>query len=140
MIGDDNRAARAAALESMRDEAMRTIPRFVRFGGLAGLALWGAVALGAAQSLPRLPKDFVFVAAEGPGPVTFSHEIHVAVQGRPDCVTCHPKLFKTLAPGRTADGRPITHADMEQKRQCGACHDGQHATGLDDCAHCHRSQ
>jgi c(7)-type cytochrome triheme protein len=70
--------------------------------------------------------------------VTFSHETHLAVQEKPGCTTCHPKLFKILEPGKPAGGGPIRHELMEQKKQCGACHNGEAATGLDQCDHCHK--
>ena len=93
-----------------------------------------------AAELPRLPKDYVFPqGADSPGKVTFSHQSHVD-QSKPDCTTCHPKLFKMLKPGSTADGTPIVHAKMEKGRQCGACHNGKDAHGFDDCTTCHRQQ
>jgi c(7)-type cytochrome triheme protein len=118
---------------------MRRTPRLVTLGGTLGLAMWLAAALVVAQSLPRLPKDFNFPqSADSPGVVTFSHETHLAVQARPDCIACHPKLFRTLESGVTRDGQPVVHARMEKKAQCGACHNGEAASGLDDCTHCHR--
>jgi c(7)-type cytochrome triheme protein len=33
---------------------------------------------------------------------------------------------------------PVTHADMEKGRYCGACHDGKKGFALDDCAACHQ--
>lgn len=77
--------------------------------------------------------------ADSPGKVVFSHQTHVD-QSKPDCTTCHPKLFKMLKPGSTADGTPIVHAKMEKGRQCGACHNGKDAHGFDDCTTCHRQQ
>jgi c(7)-type cytochrome triheme protein len=117
---------------------MRNRLRSLTLASSAALALTLGVSL-AAQSLPRLPKDYRFSAASGsPGPVVFSHETHLATQERPDCLTCHPRLFRTLEPGATADGQRVQHALMDQKKQCGACHNGEAAAGLDDCAHCHR--
>lgn len=94
-----------------------------------------------AQSLPRLPKNFEFPQSpDSPGVVTFSHEAHLAVQEKPDCTVCHPKLFKMLEPGTPVEGRPVRHELMENKRQCGTCHNGGAATGLDQCDHCHKAR
>jgi len=94
--------------------------------------------LGPAQTLPRLPVDFAFPRGDGsPGQVTFSHQSHVDPK-RPDCTTCHPALFKILIKGTPAEGGPLGHAAMERGRQCGACHDGKAAFGLDNCPLCHR--
>jgi c(7)-type cytochrome triheme protein len=93
-----------------------------------------------AASLPRLPKPFEFPQSpDSPGIVTFDHETHVAMQDRPNCAACHSKLFKMLDRGATADGSRILHATMEKKQQCGSCHNGQAATGLDECEHCHKT-
>ena len=92
-----------------------------------------------AQSLPRLPKPFALPqSADSPGIVTFDHETHVAMQDRPDCTVCHSKLFKILEPYAPVEGGRIRHELMEKKRQCGSCHNGEAATGLDQCDHCHK--
>jgi c(7)-type cytochrome triheme protein len=102
---------------------------------LAALALAGTAA--AADGLAKLPPDYVFKQGEGsPGKVTFSHQSHVDPK-QPGCTNCHPKLWKTLAPGATADGQPIRHAVMEKGGQCGACH-GKTAFNFDSCDMCHR--
>jgi c(7)-type cytochrome triheme protein len=100
-----------------------------------GLAV-AATGLGA--DLPRLPKDIVLPQGkDSPGRVVFSHQTHIDM-ARPDCTTCHPKLF-TIIKERTPTGRdPITHARMEKGRSCGACHNGKAAHGFDDCTSCHR--
>ena len=108
--------------------------------GLMAILMAGLATAVVAQSLPRLPKPFNFPqGADSPGVVTFNHETHIAVQETPDCTVCHSKLFKILEPGKTADGSPIRHSVMEKKGQCGACHNGELATGLDQCDHCHRT-
>jgi c(7)-type cytochrome triheme protein len=90
-----------------------------------------------AAGLEKLPPDHAFPAGEGsPGKVTFSHQSHVD-PARPGCTNCHPKLFKTMETGVTADGSPIRHAVMEKGGQCGACH-GKAAFGFDSCDLCHR--
>ncbi len=93
---------------------------------------------GLAQTLPKLPQDHPFQKGEGsPGQVTFSHPSHVDLK-KPDCTLCHPALFKILAKGAMADGESLGHAAMERGKQCGACHDGKAAFGLDSCTLCHR--
>jgi c(7)-type cytochrome triheme protein len=97
-----------------------------------------AVAL-SAQSLGRLPAGIALPrSADSPGQVTFLHETHVDA-ARPDCTTCHPRLFSILRQGEGAKRVPIVHAQMDKGRQCGACHDGKRASAMeDDCTHCHR--
>lgn len=107
----------------------------ILLGVLVALALATA---GLAQTLPRLPKDFPIPRGEGsPGQVTFSHDSHVD-QKRPDCTGCHPALFKILVRGTPTEGGTLGHAAMERGRQCGACHSGKAAFGLDNCPLCHR--
>ena len=100
-------------------------------GGLLALALAGS----AWPSLPKLPKERALPrGADSPGVVVFKHAPHVDHK-RPDCTTCHPALFPILQRGPR-----ITHEQMEAGRQCGACHDGKSAPGLEDCAVCHRDE
>jgi c(7)-type cytochrome triheme protein len=62
---------------------------------------------------------------------------HVDEQ-KPDCTSCHPGRFRIL---RSTTGElRVTHEQMEAGRQCGACHDGKAARGLEDCAACHRDE
>jgi c(7)-type cytochrome triheme protein len=100
---------------------------------LVVLMLSGSVAFAA---LPRLPGPKPLAASpDSPGAVTFNHESHVDAN-RPNCVSCHPTLFKIL---KRAQRTPITHDRMKQGQQCGACH-GKTAFGFeDDCTMCHRS-
>lgn len=106
-------------------------------GSMVVLAMALATA-GLAQSLPRLPRDFPFPQGDGsPGQVTFSHLAHVD-QKRPDCTGCHPALFKLLERGTPTEGGPIGHSRMEAGRECGACHNGKVAFGLENCPLCHR--
>ncbi len=85
--------------------------------------------------LPELPKDRPLPQGpDSPGVVVFSHASHVD-GSRPDCTVCHPTRFPIL---KESTARPIRHANMESGRQCAACHNGQDATGLDDCATCHK--
>jgi c(7)-type cytochrome triheme protein len=91
-----------------------------------------------AQGLPRLPVDMTLPqGADSPGKVVFSHRTHVD-SSRPVCTTCHPKAF-TILRGEVSTGAVrITHAKMEKGGQCGICHNGKNARGLEDCTTCHR--
>ncbi len=112
----------------------RTGTQLRRIAAAAALA-FSTAAL--ADGLARLPPDFTFPPSDGsPGKVTFSHSSHVDPKA-PGCTNCHPKAFKTLEKGATADGQPIRHAVMEKGGQCGACH-GKGAFGFDSCDLCHR--
>jgi len=108
----------------------------------AALLASGAVGLAEnapklSEAMPRLAKEYTFPkTGKSPGKVTFNHESHVSVKDA-DCTQCHPRHFRILEPGKTADGAPIKHEAMEAKRQCGVCHDGKAAFGLKDCETCH---
>ena len=96
----------------------------------------GGAALG--QNLPKLPDALTLPqSGDSPGKVTFLHVSHIG--DRPDCTTCHPKLFSIVKQpaGPVAADHRITHANMQKGRQCGACH-GKTAFGFDDCTACHR--
>jgi c(7)-type cytochrome triheme protein len=100
------------------------------------VALAGAAA--AQNRLAKLPAAYTLPqTGDSPGRVTFNHESHVDADA-PNCTSCHPKLFKILAPGATADGKPITHASMDKGQSCGGCHNGKTTFGFDDCTLCHR--
>ncbi len=75
--------------------------------------------------------------ADSPGKVVFSHQNHLAVQAKPDCTVCHPRLAPILRQ-KAAKTEPITHARMLKGQSCGACH-GKDAHGFDDCTTCHKS-
>lgn len=117
---------------------MRSLTPITR-GAVALVAMaLGAVAL-SAQSLSRLPAGIVLPrSADSPGQVTFLHETHVD-GAKPECTTCHPRLFSILKQGGGAKRPPLVHAEMEKGRQCGSCHDGKRASAIeDDCTHCHK--
>jgi c(7)-type cytochrome triheme protein len=104
---------------------------------LTVLSSGALAAVAAAEGLDKLPPEYSFQPGDGsPGKVTFNHSSHVDLKA-PGCTRCHPKLFKTLEKGATADGQPIRHKVMEQGGQCGACH-GKSAFGFDSCDTCHR--
>ncbi|MBU5637899.1 cytochrome c3 family protein [Geomonas sp. Red69] len=74
--------------------------------------------------------DVVFKAEHG-GDVVFSHEIHTKTALVNDnCKVCHEKLY------RTKSTRPVTMAEMEKGKSCGACH-GKVAFPLAACGRCH---
>jgi c(7)-type cytochrome triheme protein len=100
------------------------------------LALAATAAL-TAGPLPKLPADRVLPQwGDSPGQVTFSHRNHVD-EAAPDCLACHSGVFSLLGRTGSRTDSGIRHAAMERGRQCGACHDGTRASGLEDCAHCH---
>jgi c(7)-type cytochrome triheme protein len=103
-------------------------------------ALAGALLAGAGMArgkLERLPPDRILRQGEGsPAPVIFSHGSHVD-PARPGCVTCHPRTFRILGPGKAAAGATILHESMESGAACGACH-GRTAFGFESCEACHK--
>lgn len=62
------------------------------------------------------------------GNIIFPHTPHIK---KIQCDVCHPRLFK---PGRN---RPVSMAEMEKGKSCGACHKGKKAFALEDCSRCH---
>jgi c(7)-type cytochrome triheme protein len=115
----------------------------IRLRALGPVALLAAGLSAAAfsGSLPKLPKDKALPqSSDSPGVVTFRHATHVDA-GRPDCTTCHPKLFTITSDHVSTGSMPmIKHADMESGKACGSCHDGKKAHGLDDCTTCHEQE
>jgi c(7)-type cytochrome triheme protein len=106
-----------------RNRALTLLPALLLGGTLFGAAL------------PNLPNAIAFPQGkESPGVVTFRHESHVDA-ARPDCTSCHPKLFEILR--SSAPATAILHSDMEKGRACGACHDGKKAFAPEDCTACH---
>jgi c(7)-type cytochrome triheme protein len=104
---------------------------------LAFAAALAAAGTALASDLPRLPLALKLPqSGDSPGVVTFNHDMHVDA-AKPDCVTCHPRLFGIL--GRSAVRRTsaVTHAAMEKGFACGACH-GKQAFNFDDCSMCHK--
>lgn len=63
------------------------------------------------------------------GTVLFKHTVHL--QNNSDCTACHNTLFKT------GPNPPVTMADMEKGKSCGACHNGEKAFALAECSKCH---
>jgi len=64
------------------------------------------------------------------GNVLFSHEFHTGMYG---CNDCHPTLFRA-----STNNKPVTMAQMQKGKACGACHDDNSAfTVAGNCATCH---
>ena len=89
-----------------------------------------ALALGV-PALVRIPMVKERAAGDPADAALFSHWDHDQFT----CVSCHPSTFPQRRVG-------FTHADMEQGRFCGSCHDGHQAfapkgKGV-DCETCHR--
>jgi c(7)-type cytochrome triheme protein len=103
----------------------------------AGLVAGVLFAFGASASLPKLPQALQLPqSVDSPGVVTFNHESHVDAK-KPQCATCHPRLFSIL--GRSAEKRVriVKHEAMEKGGEsCGACH-GKTAFNFEDCTTCH---
>jgi c(7)-type cytochrome triheme protein len=87
----------------------------------------------------RAPADFTMSRSDSsPGPVTFSHQQHLAKGVK--CSSCHMRDFKLK---RGASG-PITLDAKLEGKFCGACHDGKTVVGgaavfpIDECDKCHK--
>jgi c(7)-type cytochrome triheme protein len=65
------------------------------------------------------------------GPVRFSHTTHLKGAKSSNCAVCHPAIYDT------ASKKPVTMAQMEKGKSCGACHNGKAAFKTDDCTKCH---
>ena len=70
----------------------------------------------------------VIMKVKETGPVTFSHKKHLKEN---NCGVCHPKIYDMAAK------KPVTMAQMEKGKSCGACHNGKEAFKIDECAKCH---
>ena len=75
-------------------------------------------------------KEKMYTVADA-GDVLFSHKFHM---GMYSCGECHPKLY---IPGK--DNATVSMTGMEEKKSCGACHDGKSAfTVKENCEKCHQ--
>ncbi|ACM20524.1 cytochrome c, 27 heme-binding sites [Geotalea daltonii FRC-32] len=77
--------------------------------------------------------DFQMVTfkTENAGKVIFDHDLHLKKLGS-NCTVCHKSIFPI-----TTDVPPVTMAEMEQGKSCGACHNKTKAFGLNECVKCH---
>jgi len=73
-------------------------------------------------------KDITFKVKET-GPTLFSHTKHIAAYR---CENCHTELYATKK-----QAKPVSMADMNKGKSCGACHDGKKAFPIKNCAGCH---
>ena len=90
--------------------------------------LLASVALGAAfPAVLRIPRRDPGAAAFPPRAL-FSHRTHQSF----GCYACHPSVFPQAAVG-------FTHAEMQEGKFCGRCHDGRIAFAIPGttCARCH---
>ncbi len=99
---------------------------------IALLAL--ALTAGSGQAQQMGPKDFSFTQSKALGPVLFSHQKHVK-KGL-QCTDCHVKIFQ-MKKGQTTGGKPMLMSDMNEGKQCGACHNGKKSFATFECFKCH---
>jgi c(7)-type cytochrome triheme protein len=96
---------------------------------IAALALLlSSVALGAAfPAVLRIPRRNPDAPAFPPRAL-FSHRTHQSF----GCYACHPGVFPQAPVG-------FTHAEMQDGKFCGRCHDGRTAFAIPGaaCARCH---
>lgn len=95
--------------------------------GFAVMALAAPVIGAAFPSALRIPRRET-TAANALPLALFSHRAH----GAATCFSCHPSTFPQAAVA-------FTHADMNQGRFCGHCHDGRTAFAVTGtlCGTCH---
>lgn len=107
----------------------------VRFGFQGNDAASAAVLQPAAEL--RLPAAIAFEQADGsPGIVTFNHDTHVDPD-KPDCKFCHAAMFQ-IRPEKAGKRGTVKMAALYEKKQCGACHDGERAFTVNEgCENCH---
>ena len=98
-------------------------PLIAAFGLLLASAALGA-AFPAVLRIPRRNPG----AAAFPPRALFSHRTHQSF----GCYACHPSVFPQAAVG-------FTHAEMQEGKFCGRCHDGRTAFAIPGapCARCH---
>ncbi|NOY12379.1 MAG: cytochrome c3 family protein [Deltaproteobacteria bacterium] len=81
----------------------------------------------------RWIKDIVTINNDAVGSVAFSHYQHLDALGK-NCVLCHNRIFQ-INPKKN---RPVSMAEMEQGKSCGACHNGETAFSVkENCESCH---
>ena len=108
----------------MTGRRLRELPAL----GLIGVSVLVAWMSSAVASRVRIPQ---VAARAAPPRAEFSHVEH----GQLQCYTCHPSVFPQAPLG-------FTHAEMRQRRYCGACHDGSAAKSIGQigCEDCHARQ
>ena len=79
-------------------------------------------------------RDAVYTTKKA-GKVVFSHGDHINKKGMTNnCRACHDAIFDLKKK------RHYSMADMEKGRSCGACHNGNKAFSLKECARCHQTR
>lgn len=73
-------------------------------------------------------KTLTFMVKET-GPTLFRHTEHIVSQR---CSDCHPTLYSAFK-----RGIPVSMADMNKGKSCGACHDGKQSFSIRSCSSCH---
>ncbi|HTP64657.1 MAG TPA: cytochrome c3 family protein [Geobacteraceae bacterium] len=110
-------------LDNRRPVTMAEMAKGKSCGACHGRIAFGLAECGRCHAI----RDITF-RVEPTGNVTFVHAPHTAKLA---CRTCHPRLF------RTGRNRPVSMAEMEKGKSCGACHRGEKAFPLADCSRCH---
>ncbi len=90
-------------------------------------------------------KDIMTYEGGGMGKVEYSHFNHLETLGK-NCPTCHSpqggkdRIFNIVR----AKNPPMTMADMEAGKACGACHNGDRAFSVAEdegnCSICHQEE
>jgi len=94
---------------------------------LLGVFLFTGIALG------RIGGGDIVFSPQKAKKVTFSHDFHVKDLDLA-CQKCHPGLYITKE-----KDKPVTMAEMNQGKSCGACHNGKRAfTSKGNCSKCHK--
>ena len=88
------------------------------------------------QQVSNMPAKMKIPRGEdSPGQVIFSHHRHISFQERLECASCHPRLFGL---GFADEASHPTGLRWHSKRACGACHDGETASDVNEaCTDCH---
>ena len=101
--------------------------RILFFSSIILFFLFSSLALGRIGG-----GDIVFTPKKAKG-VVFTHDLHVKDLGL-TCQKCHPSLYVTKE-----KDKPVTMAEMNQGRSCGACHNGKEAfIATGSCSKCHK--
>lgn len=115
------------AIFNLRNKARYTMADMEK-GKSCGVCHNGKRAFGLADCIQCHKVGDISIKVKETGPVTFSHKRHL---GAYKCSVCHPKIYDL------AVSKPVTMAQMEKGKSCGACHNGKTAFGTAECLKCH---